>query len=248
MYALDLIEVTLIPAILISLIAGFFSFLSPCVLPIVAPYIAFISGISIQEAEKNKGTIVLSTVFFVFGFSTVFLILGIMASSIGRSFLQYRDILNYGAAIIVMIFGIHFLGIIRIKFFDRDFRINTANKLAGSQFGAYVLGLAFAFGWSPCIGPQLGTILTLAITEGSTAKGTLLLVFYALGLGVPFIFVSLFITRLGKVLIFLKRHSDQIEKLSGVILWTTGILMLNGGLSDLSYWLLENISLLQRLG
>jgi cytochrome c-type biogenesis protein len=146
-----------------------------------------------------------------------------------------------------MLFGAHFLGVIRLGFLDRDLRLEAGDR-GGSAFGAYLLGLAFAFGWTPCIGPQLGAILSLAAQEASIARGSLLLGVYALGLGIPFLLVAAFFPRLTGVMSFFKRHTDRIERIMGLLLWTVGLLMLTGGFSQFSYWLLENVPFLASLG
>ena len=249
MFGIDIIDATLIPALTLAFLAGVISFLSPCVLPIVPPYLAYMSGISLSEAtDNNKAvSIFLPAVFFVLGLSTVFLILGFTASALGTVFLSYQDKLITISGILVMGFGLHFLGILRIGFLEREARFEASSQ-NGSAFGAYVLGLAFAFGWTPCIGPQLASILTLAASEGSVARGTTLLGVYALGLGVPFLLVALFLSRLSATLTWLKRHMQIIERLMGLLLWTIGLMMLTGGFADFSFWILDTFPSLANLG
>ena len=249
MFGIDIIDATLIPAMTLAFLAGVISFLSPCVLPIVPPYLAYMSGISLSEAtDNNKAvSIFLPAVFFVLGLSTVFLILGFTASALGTVFLSYQDTLITISGILVMGFGLHFLGILRIGFLEREARFEASSQ-NGSAFGAYVLGLAFAFGWTPCIGPQLASILTLAASEGSVARGTTLLGVYALGLGVPFLLVALFLSRLSATLSWLKRHMQIIERLMGLLLWTIGLMMLTGGFADFSFWILDTFPSLANLG
>lgn len=250
MFGFDLIDATLVPAMAIALLAGVFSFLSPCVLPIVPPYLAYMSGVTVtdlQEARASRNKAILPALFFVLGLSTVFLFLGFAASAFGRAFLQYQDYFNTAAGIIVMIFGLHFLGIFRIRIMDREARMDVGDR-GGSSFGAYILGLAFAFGWTPCIGPQLGAILSLAASEASVARGTLLLAVYAAGLGIPFLLVAAFLPRLTGLMNWMKRHMDQIERIMGLLLWTIGLLMLTGGFAAFSYWLLEMFPALALVG
>ena len=249
MFGIDIIDATLIPALILAFLAGVISFLSPCVLPIVPPYLAYMSGISLSEAtDNNKAvSIFLPAVFFVLGLSTVFLILGFTASALGTVFLSYQDILITISGLLVMGFGLHFLGILRIGFLEREARFDASSQ-NGSAFGAYVLGLAFAFGWTPCIGPQLASILTLAASEGSVARGTTLLGVYALGLGMPFLLVALFLSRLSATLTWLKRHMQIIERLMGLLLWTIGLMMLTGGFADFSFWILDTFPSLANLG
>ncbi len=237
-------------AALIALLAGVLSFISPCVLPIVPPYLAYMGGISMAEmGEEGRGRnrALMAAVFFVLGLSTVFLFLGFTASAFGRFFLENQQWFNTLAGIVVMVFGAHFLGVIRIGFLNREARID-AGAQGGSAFGAYLLGLAFAFGWTPCIGPQLGMILALAAQDGSLGRGTALLAVYAVGLGIPFLLVAAFFPRLRGFMAFLKRHMDRIERIMGLLLWTIGLLMLTGGFSQFSYWLLETFPGLARFG
>lgn len=249
MFGIEIIDAGLLPAMLVALMAGIISFLSPCVLPIVPPYLAYMSGISLSDlndSSRSKGALV-PAIFFVLGLSTVFLFLGFTASAIGAVFLNYQSWFNTVAGILVMIFGAHFVGVYRIGFLDREARLDAGDR-GGSAFGAYILGLAFAFGWTPCIGPQLGAILSLAASEASIARGTLLLAVYAAGLGIPFLLVAAFLPRLTGVMGWMKRHMEQIERVMGLLLWTIGLLMLTGGFSSFSYWLLEKFPALASLG
>lgn len=250
MFGIEIIDASLLPAMVVALFAGVISFLSPCVLPVVPPYLAYMSGVSLAELGSNdsgRNKALLPALFFVLGLSTVFLLMGFAASAVGVAFLQYQDWLNTAAGIVVMIFGAHFVGVYRIGFLDREARLDAGDR-GGSAFGAYILGLAFAFGWTPCIGPQLGAILSLAASEASVARGTLLLAVYAIGLGVPFLLVAAFLPRLTGVMGWMKRHMEQIERVMGLLLWTIGLLMLTGGFSSLSFWLLETFPALATLG
>ena len=250
MFGIEIIDAGLAPAMFVAVLAGIVSFLSPCVLPIVPPYLAYMSGVSINDLSEGKAQsrkAIMPALFFVMGLSTVFLFLGFTASAIGAMFLQYQNWFNTVAGILVMIFGAHFIGVYRIGFLDREARIDAGDR-GGSSFGAYILGLAFAFGWTPCIGPQLGAILSLAASEASVTRGTLLLAIYALGLGVPFLLVAAFLPRLTGVMGWMKRHMEQIERVMGLLLWTIGLLMLTGGFSAFSYWLLETFPSLALLG
>jgi cytochrome c-type biogenesis protein len=246
MFGIDIFDASLIPAMFVALMAGVLSFLSPCVLPIVPPYLAYMSGISMSDMKGGRSPI-LAALFFVMGLSTVFLLLGLAASAFGAFFLGNADTFSTLAGIVVMVFGAHFIGIYRIGFLDRDMRLDAGDQ-GGSAFGAYVLGLAFAFGWTPCIGPQLGAILSLAAQEGNVGRGMALLAVYAAGLGIPFLLVAAFFVRLAPAVAFLKRHAERIERIMGLLLWTIGLLMLTGGFSSFSYWLLENLPFLAALG
>ena len=249
MFGIEIIDAALLPAMFVALLAGVLSFLSPCVLPIVPPYLAYMSGVSLNELSEGKArnAAIMPAVFFVMGLSTVFLFLGFTASIIGQVFLQYQSTFNTLAGLLVMIFGAHFIGIYRIGFLDREARIDVGDR-GGSSFGAYILGLAFAFGWTPCIGPQLGAILSMAASEASVTRGTLLLAVYAIGLGVPFLLVAAFLPRLTGLMGWMKRHMEQIERVMGLLLWTIGLLMLTGGFASFSYWLLETFPALAVLG
>ena len=248
MFGIDIFDASLMPAVLVSILAGLISFLSPCVLPIVPPYLAYMSGISLDSsAEKSNLKVIIVAAFFVMGLSTVFLILGVAASSFGILLLGYKDLLTTIAGLLIMCFGLHFLGIVRIPLLNREVRFDVGDK-GGSFFGAYLLGLAFAFGWTPCIGPQLGAILSLAASEASLYKGMILLGFYALGLGVPFLIVAAFLSNMGDTLLFFKQNFELIERVMGLLLWTVGLLMLSGGFTDLSFWLLETFPYLGTLG
>jgi cytochrome c-type biogenesis protein len=246
MFGIDIIDAGLLPAMLVALLAGVLSFLSPCVLPIVPPYLAYMSGISMGEMRQGRSAL-LAACFFVLGLSTVFLFLGFTTSMFGAFFLSNSNTFGTIAALIVMLFGAHFLGILRLPFLMRDIRLEAPDS-GGSATGAYLLGLAFAFGWTPCIGPQLGAILSIAAQQGSASKGTFLLAVYAMGLGIPFLLVAAFFPRLTPLMTFLKRHMDRIERIMGLLLWTIGLLMLTGGFSQFSYWLLEHVPFLALLG
>ncbi|MCZ4352411.1 cytochrome c biogenesis protein CcdA [Roseovarius aestuarii] len=250
MFEFEIMTAALAPALIVSLLAGLVSFLSPCVLPIVPPYLAYMSGVTLSELSENgttRGRAIIPALFFVMGLSTIFLLLGAAASAIGIAFLQYQDTFNTIAGVLVMVFGLHFLGIIRVGFLNQEARMDAGDR-GGSAFGAYILGLAFAFGWTPCIGPQLGAILSLAASEGSVARGTLLLAVYAVGLGVPFLLVAIFLPRLTGFMGWMKRHMDRIERVMGLLLWTIGLMMLTGGFSAFAFWLLEVFPALARLG
>jgi cytochrome c-type biogenesis protein len=247
MFGIDLFDAGLLPAMLIALTAGVLSFLSPCVLPIVPPYLAYMGGISMGEMQGNTAArrrVILPALFFVMGLSTVFLLLGFTASAFGALFLQNQVLFSQISGAVVLIFGLHFLGLFRIPMLDREARLDAGDR-GGSAFGAYVLGLAFAFGWTPCIGPQLGTILSLAAQEGSVQRGTVLLGIYALGLGLPFLLAALFVERSMGLMRRLKPHMKLIERVMGGLLVVVGLALLTGAFTDFSWWLLETFD---RLG
>ncbi|KIC48887.1 cytochrome c biogenesis protein CcdA [Tateyamaria sp. ANG-S1] len=250
MFGIDIIDASLIPAMTVALFAGIISFLSPCVLPIVPPYLAYMSGMSVGEmsddrAGRNRATV--TALFFVLGLSTVFIFLGFAASAFGAFFLQNQVLFAQISGVIIMIFGLHFLGVFRIPFLDREARMEAGDQ-GGSAFGAYILGLAFAFGWTPCIGPQLGAILTLAATEASVTRGTFLLGIYAAGLGIPFLLAAMFMSRAMGLMNRIKRHMALIEKVMGGLLLLVGAAMLFGLFTRFSFWLLEQFPALATLG
>ncbi|WP_417586377.1 cytochrome c biogenesis CcdA family protein [Pararhodobacter oceanensis] len=250
MFGIDLFDAALMPSLAVALLAGLLSFLSPCVLPIVPPYLAYMSGISMRDlTEDSKGPsrATLPALFFVMGLSTVFLFLGFTASTLGQVFLLHRELFAQIAGVVVVIMGLHFLGLFRIGFLMREARLEAGNR-GGSAFGAYVLGLAFAFGWTPCIGPILGMIITLAASEGSVARGTALLGVYALGLGVPFLLAAIFISRSMTLMNRIKPWLGVIEKAMGVLLIIVGLALITGAMASVSFWLLDTFPTLQSLG
>jgi len=250
MFGIEIIDAGLLPAMLVALIAGLISFLSPCVLPIVPPYLAYMSGVSIGDMQSPgvaRRKAIVAALFFVMGLSTVFLLLGFTASAFGAFVLQNQELFAQVSGVVVIIFGLHFLSVFRIPILDREIRME-AGQSGGSAVGAYVLGLAFAFGWTPCIGPQLGAILSLAASEASVARGTLLLGIYALGLGVPFLLAAIFLSRSMVLMNKMKRHMGVIEKVMGALLLLVGVMLVTGLFSTFSWWLLETFPALAALG
>ena len=250
MFGIDLWDAGLMPAMFVALLGGLISFASPCVLPIVPPYLAYMGGVSMDDMSATaqaRRRVVLAALFFVLGLSTVFILLGFTASSFGRLFLSNQDWFVSGAGILVMVFGAHFLGVIRIGLLDREARIAGGDR-GGSAFGAYILGLAFAFGWTPCLGPILGTILALAADTATPAKGVILLATYAAGLGIPFVLVAVFFPSLKGLMGWMKRHMMRIERIMGVLLWTVGLMMVTGQFTQFSWWILEQFPALSTLG
>ena len=250
MFGIDLWDAGLMPAMFVALLGGLISFASPCVLPIVPPYLAYMGGVSMDDMSATaqaRRRVVLAALFFVLGLSTVFILLGFTASSFGRLFLSNQDWFVSGAGVLVMVFGAHFLGVIRIGLLDREARIEGGDH-GGSAFGAYILGLAFAFGWTPCWGPILGTILALAADTATPAKGVILLATYAAGLGIPFVLVAVFFPSLKGLMGWMKRHMMRIERIMGVLLWTVGLMMVTGQFTRCSWWILEQFPALSTLG
>jgi cytochrome c-type biogenesis protein len=227
-------------------LAGLVSFLSPCVLPLVPPYLGYLGGTTVglaAEADERlephlRRRIVLGAVLFVLGFTTVFVGLGAGASVFGQFIQSYRHELSIVAGIIILLFGLHFLGVLPISLFYKEKRYHHETEGVG-LLGAYVIGLAFAFGWTPCIGPILATVLALAAHEASLGAGVSLLFVYSLGLGIPFILAAVAI---GPFLSFFKRfrrHLGVVEKIMGVILIITGIMFLTGSMNWLGQWMIE---------
>lgn len=250
MFGIEIIDAALLPAMFVALLAGLISFLSPCVLPVVPPYLAYMSGVSVSEIQgsgSGRARALTASLFFVLGLSTIFIFLGFTASAIGAFFLQNQILLARISGIVVIIFGLHFLGLFRIPFLDMEARLDVGDK-GGSAFGAYVLGLAFAFGWTPCIGPQLGAILALAASEASVTRGTLLLAVYALGLGIPFLLSAFFLTRAMGLMNRMKRHMKAVERVMGALLVLVGLALVTGAFSAFSFWLLETFPALGALG
>ena len=230
----------------IALSAGLISFLSPCVLPLIPGYISFISGQSLEDLVKNKTVNFLPIILFALGFSFVFILLGATASALGKVLLQNSNYLRIIAGIIIIIFSLQLLGVINIKFlnYEKKYYTNKSTK----TFSVFIVGMAFGFGWTPCIGPILGSILALASTEENISKGILLLIFYSLGLAIPFIISGVLIQ---KFLIFSKNFKKNINlvlKVGGTILLITGILILTNNLQVLGYYILNVFPFLQSLG
>jgi cytochrome c-type biogenesis protein len=253
MFGVDLWDASLAPAAAAAAAAGVLSFLSPCVLPIVPPYLAFMAGASVDDIGAGRGDragerrVLRAAVFFVLGLSTVFLFLGLAASAAGQALLAWQREMALVAGAVIVLFGLHFLGVLRIPLLDREARLRSASS-GGTAFGAYVLGLAFAFGWTPCIGPVLGAILALAAQEGSVERGLVLMAVYALGLGLPFLLTALFLRRALVLMAGVKRRMGAIERAMGALLVGVGLLMLTGAFSGLSFWLLETFPALGLIG
>ena len=236
-----------------ALLAGLLSFVSPCVLPIVPPYLAYLAGISFSELTDDKvpaGTarrIVLSSVFFVLGFTTVFVGLGATASFVGQSIARYFDTLSIIAGILIIIMGLHFLGVYRIPLLYREARVDVKKKPAG-YVGAYIMGLAFAFGWTPCVGPVLAAILFVAGSEETALRGAYLLAAYSMGIGIPFILAAAFAGRFLGLAYRFKKHMHKVEMVMGAFLVFTGILFVTGTMSYIAQWLLETFPVFATIG
>lgn len=248
-----------------AFIAGLLSFLSPCVLPLVPPYLCFIAGASLEELTGEKETSVsvqrkaiAASGSFILGFSTIFIALGASASFIGQWLRQATTweitigsmnfpVLTSVAGVIIIVLGLHFLGAFRLGFLSREVRYHQEKKPVG-LFGAYATGLAFALGWTPCIGPVLAAILTVAGSADSVSKGAGLLAIYSAGLGVPFLLAAVAMPQFLSFLKRFRRHVGAVEKAMGAMLVLTGVLFLTGTFSALSYWMIETFPGLATLG
>ena len=232
----------------IAFLAGLISFLSPCVLPLIPGYICYISGTSLEKLiEKKNNSVFIKTVFFSLGFSLVFISFGLTASFLGRFLLDNSNILKIIASIIIIFFSLQLMGVVNFKFMNRDIRIFNYQKSENLTF-PLIVGAAFAFGWTPCIGPILGSILTLAAIEENLSRAIILLSFYSLGLAIPFI-VSGFLIH--KFILFSKsfrKHISTVAKAGGFILLLTGIAILTGQLQVLGFFILEYFPALGNIG
>jgi cytochrome c-type biogenesis protein len=235
-----------------ALLAGLISFLSPCVLPLVPPYLVYLSGVSLErlaDAEPEpvvRRETVLAALLFVLGFSTVFVTLGASASVIGNAVRVHADMLGKVAGVVIIVMGLHFLGVLQLPWLMRQKRLEVAKPVG--LWGAYAMGLAFAFGWTPCIGPILAAILAVAASEATVTKGAGLLAVYSLGLGIPFLLAAFAVEPFAAFLVRFRGHFAMVEKVMGGLLVLTGIAFLTGFISQASYWLLETFPVLGKIG
>lgn len=241
-----------------AFLAGLASFLSPCVLPLVPPYLCFLGGTGIEgitgESDNAGGKngsqrarLVLLATAFVFGFSTVFVAMGATASSIGQFVGEHLRTLSIIAGMAVIVMGLHFLGVLRIGLFYRDTRLHVERRPTG-PLGAYLVGLAFGFGWSPCVGPVLTTILMVAAAENTMLKGAGLLAVYAAGIGAPFLLAAAFAGAFLRFAARFRRYLGIMEKAMGAVLVVTGVLFVTGGMPIVGQWLLDAFPVLGRIG
>ena len=230
----------------IALSAGLVSFLSPCVLPLIPGYVSYISGSSLNELMERKEINIFPIILFSFGFSIVFISFGATATYLGSLVLDYSYELRIIAGSLIIIFSLHIMGLLNIKFLNYEKRIHS--NIKPSNFGSILIGMAFGFGWTPCIGPILGSNLALAATEESINKGILLLLFYSLGLAIPFILSGYLIQRFMIFSKNLKNKMNLISKIGGGLLLITGILMITNQLQALGFYLLRYIPFLGNIG
>lgn len=233
-------------------LAGVISFLSPCVLPLVPPYLVFISGVSLEdlkagENRNNYRRVLLTAFLFVLGFTTVFVSLGASASYFGQLIRSQLPLLAQVAGVFIIIMGLHFIGVFKLSFLNREARYHRDQRPLG-LLGAYAIGLAFAFGWTPCIGPILAAILSIAASTESIGKGAGLLAVYSLGLGIPFMIAAASVNVFLNFFAQFKSSLGLVEKAMGALLVLTGVTFLTGTMQTLSYWLIEKFPILGSIG
>jgi cytochrome c-type biogenesis protein len=251
----EVVSIAEIP-FLTALIAGTLSFLSPCVLPLVPPYLCYMAGVSVEQFRggsaaaidtRARSGVIFFALCFTLGFATVFVALGAGASTIGMMLRQHLDILSKIGGVIIIIMGLNFLGLFRIGLLSREARFSSGGKPA-TLTGAYVMGLAFAFGWTPCIGPVLGAILAVAAARDTVGQGAVLLAVYSLGLAIPFWIAAGFSGAFMRFLTRFRRHLGLVEKLMGLLLVLTGLAFIFGFVTDLAIWFQQSFPILSRIG
>ena len=232
----------------LSFVAGIVSFLSPCVLPLIPGYLSFICGTDLENLQKKTKYFILEkSLLFVLGFSIIFILLGASSTFFGSFLLNKSNIFSNVISIIIIIFGLYLLGIVKFNFLNNEFKFYIS-KYSNSFFFPLIVGMGFAFGWTPCIGPILGSILALASLENTLIQGIFLLITYSIGLGIPFVLAGYY---MGNFLIFSKKARkfiSKIQKISGLILIVTGILILTSKLQSIGFYLLEALPFLGKLG
>jgi cytochrome c-type biogenesis protein len=241
--------------IVTAFLGGIVSFLSPCVLPLAPPYLAYLGGTTLDQISGEDQAVdprlarrvFVSACFFVLGLATVFVALGMTASALGQALLRHKELLAQVSGGIIIVLGLHFLSVVRLPFLNREARFEGPAR-AGSFGTSYVIGVAFAFGWTPCIGPILGAILALAAQEETIGGGTLLLAVYALGLGVPFLVAAAFIGPFLRWARGFRRHMGLVEKGMGLLLVAVGVMMILGEFERLAWWLLDTFPVLGEIG
>ena len=238
-----------------ALLAGLLSFASPCVLPLVLPYLGFIGGVTMRATPEgavaevpDRARVMLAALAFVAGFGTVFVALGATASALSQLLADHLDQLAWVAGAVLVLFGLHMTGLLRLAPLYRELRPMQVRARPAGPLGAYVVGLAFAFGWTPCVGPVLAAILTMAAADGGVAHGAGLLGAYALGIGIPFLIAAAFVTRFMAWAKPLRRQARLVEAISGGLLIIAGLLVATGGFPVIGGWLLEAFPALGRVG
>lgn len=235
-----------------AILAGLLSFVSPCVLPLVPAYISFMTGVSVTGLRTAapgavRWQVALHSLFFVLGFSTVFIALGASATYLSSLLRQHMLLLAQVGGGLIVLFGLHYMGLFRVALFNQEARFNLQQKPPG-LLGAYLIGLAFAFGWTPCIGPILAGILAIAGTQESVQQGIVLLAFYSLGLGLPFLLAGVAINHFFQFFTRMRQHMHRVEIFSGALLVLVGTMIMMGSFNQLSIWLIQWFPWLARLG
>ena len=228
--------------------AGFISFLTPCVLPIIPGYISYITGKDLEEVDKNKKTVLTKTILFSLGFSFVFIILGAAASALGNALIFFSKELRVVAGLIIIVFSLQMLGILNFTFLSTEKRFQTTTNYKDNLAFPFIVGAAFAFGWTPCIGPVLGSIIALSAAEATISKGVLLLFFYSLGLAIPFILSGYYMSRFLNSKKGYGKYYGIITKSGGSILLITGLLITTNQIQVISYYILTTFPILATLG
>ncbi|WP_299472167.1 cytochrome c biogenesis CcdA family protein [uncultured Roseibium sp.] len=238
-----------------ALAAGLLSFLSPCILPIVPFYLSYLAGVGLNQMEAETGVsgtvkvrAFLSACCFALGVITVFMGLGATASTFGQLVREYFDVLRWGAAALIIAMGLHFLGVVRIGILYRQLRVETGGKSSVSLLGAFAVGLAFAFGWTPCVGPVLAAILFTAAGQETAGQGAMLLFVYGLGMTLPFVFAALFIGPFMSWMAGFRKHLGVIEKLMGAFLILFGVLIATNSINVIAQWMLEYVPWFSAIG
>jgi cytochrome c-type biogenesis protein len=222
--------------LLIAFSAGILSFLSPCVLPLVPSYVTFITGMELEDLQRSRRTTFIHAALFVAGFTLIFLALGAGVTLFGQLMLRYRDVIARIGGALIIVFGLYLLGVFNLGFLARDTRLHLANKPIGYA-GSLVVGVAFGAGWSPCIGPILGAILTMAANEAELGRGMLLLFAYSMGLAVPFVIAALMVDRFLAVFARVRHHMVWVNRTAGALLVFVGVLMVSNRFTMLATWL-----------
>ena len=252
MLGIDIFSSSLIFSAILCFFAGLLSFLSPCVLPILPPYLAYMAGTTVSEIKNNSETIkrgiLLSAISFSLGLSVVFIILGLAANSMASIFILYQNELRIVSGLLIIIFGLHFIGLLRITFLQKDFRLDLNIKERGNFLPPFLLGLTFAFGWTPCIGPILGSILAIIAQDVSVLRGILLMIFYSLGLCLPFIGMAYLLIRGVFITKLISTYSLYIERFTGGFLIIIGLLFLSGSFQLIGFFILEYLPFLSLFG
>lgn len=236
-----------------AFIGGLLSFASPCVLPLVPPYLCYLAGVSVDQFKGNEispgasARVFRSALAFVIGFSIIFVAFGASATALGQLVQNHLQWLSIAAGMVIIIMGLHFLGVFRLAILYREARVNVTRKPVGMA-GAFVMGLAFAFGWTPCVGPVLAAILVTAGGQDEIGHGVQLLTAYSLGIGLPFLLAAAFAKPFMNFMVHFRKHLGTVEKVMGVLLVATGILFMTGGMNKIAFWMLEYLPSLGRVG